>query len=106
MISMLILVPENHCKRSCSFYVGSFPLRYFYLLFCFVRVFLQSDENEDDNVDAQNGDHDSSNQKNKVNTECKGKTKNSLFNLTLVNSYGSTDMQALHDDGKILKLTG
>ena len=76
--------------------------------YCFVSYafFLQSDENEDDNVDAQNGDHDSSNQKNKVNTECKGKTKNSLFNLTLVNSYGSTDMQALQDDGKILKLTG
>lgn len=74
-------------------------------MFCFVRFILQSDENEDDNVDAQN-DHDSSNQKNKVNTECKGKTKNSLFNLTLVNSYGSADIQALHDDDKILKLTG
>lgn len=24
IISMLILVPENHCKRYCSFYVGSF----------------------------------------------------------------------------------
>ncbi|CAH3164466.1 unnamed protein product [Porites evermanni] len=70
------------------------------------NVHVNSDENEDDNVDTQNGDHDSSNQKSKVNTECKGKTKNPLFNLTLVNSYGSADIQALQDDDKILKLTG
>ena len=71
-------------------------------------VYLQGDENEDDNINSQNNDHDSSNQKNTMNTQCKGKTPcKYLFNLTLVNSYGSTDIQVLQDNGKPLKqITG
>lgn len=70
-------------------------------------LYLQGDENEDDNIDSQNSDHDSSSQKNIVNNQCKGKACKYLFNLTLVNSYGSTDIQALQDNGKPLKqLTG
>lgn len=69
-------------------------------------LYLQSDENEDDNIDSQNNDHDSSDQKNKLNMQCKGNASKYLFNLTLVNSYGSTDIQALQDNGKPLKLTG
>ena len=68
---------------------------------------LQGDENEDDNINSQDNDHDSSNQKNIVNNQCKEKTCKYLFNLTLVNSYGSTDIQVLQDNGKPLKqLTG
>ena len=68
-----------------------------------VLVDLQGDENEDDNVNSQNNE----NEKNMMNTQCKGKTCKYLFNLTLVNSYGSTDIQALQDNGKPLKqLTG
>lgn len=70
-------------------------------------LLLQGDENEDDNIDSQNNDHDSSNQRNMVNAQCKGKACKYLFNLTLVNSYGSTDIQVLQDNGKPLKqLTG
>jgi len=70
-------------------------------------LYLQGDENEDDNINSQNNDHDSSNEKNTVNTECKGKACKYLFNLTLVNSYGSNDIQVLQDNGKPLKqLTG
>lgn len=65
---------------------------------------MQSDENEDNNGDSQNGDQENS--KNKLNTECKGKSTKYLFNLTLVNSYGSADIQALQDNDKPLKITG
>lgn len=68
---------------------------------CFV-LYLQGDENEDDNVDSQNGDHESSAQKNKLNV----KTRKHLFNLTLVNSYGSADILTLEDNDKPLKITG
>lgn len=67
-------------------------------------LYLQGDENEDDNIDSQNNDHDSPSQKNKLNMQ--EKPCKYLFNLTLVNSYGSTDIQALQDNGKPLKLTG
>ena len=76
------------------------------IMLCYVVLYLQSDENEDDNVDSQNGDHESSAQKNKLNVQCKGKTRKHLFNLTLVNSYGSADILALQDNDKPLKLTG
>ena len=70
-------------------------------------LYLQGDENEDDNINSQDNDHDSSNQKNIVNNQCKEKACKYLFNLTLVNSYGSTDIQVLQDNGKPLKqLTG
>ena len=68
-----------------------------------ILVHLQGDENEDGNVNSQNNEHE----KNMMNTQCKGKTCKYLFNLTLVNSYGSTDIQVLQDNGKPLKqLTG
>ncbi|XP_020626847.1 ubiquitin carboxyl-terminal hydrolase 4-like [Orbicella faveolata] len=71
------------------------------------NVHVNGDENEDDNIDSQNSDDDSSSQKNIVNNQCKGKACKYLFNLTLVNSYGRTDIQALQDNGKPLKqLTG
>ena len=80
----------------------------FYLIrdVLFSLHFLQSDENEDHNVDAQNGDHESSTQQNKLNMGCKEKSKKYLFNLTLVNSYGSADIQALSDNDETLKVTG
>ncbi|XP_078369197.1 ubiquitin carboxyl-terminal hydrolase 4-like [Oculina patagonica] len=70
------------------------------------NVHVNGDENEDDNIDSRNNDHDGSSQKNKLNMQCKEKPCKYLFNLTLVNSYGSTDIQALQDNGKPLKLTG
>ena len=76
------------------------------IMFCCFVLYLQSDENEDDKVDSQNGDHESSAPKNKSNVQCKGKTRNHLFNLTLVNSYGSADIEALEDNDKPLKITG
>lgn len=72
----------------------------------YFRFNLQGDENEDDNIDSRNNDHDGPSQKNKLNMQCKEKPCKYLFNLTLVNSYGSTDIQALQDNGKPLKLTG
>jgi len=68
------------------------------------NVHVNSDENEDNNSDSQNGDQENS--KNKLNTECKGESTKYLFNLTLVNSYGSADIQALQDNDKPLKITG
>ena len=70
-------------------------------------LYLKGDENEDDDINSQNNDTDSSNQKNMMNTQSKGKACKYLFNMTLVNSYGSTDIQVLQDNGKPLKqLTG
>ena len=38
--------------------------------------------------------------------QSKGKARKYIFNMTLVNSYGSADIQVLQDDDKPLKLTG
>lgn len=69
-------------------------------------LYPQSDENEDDNGDSQNGDHEDCAGNNKVDMQCPEKTRKYLFDLTLVNSYGSNDIQALNDNNKALKLTG
>lgn len=67
------------------------------MLIFFFHSFHQSDENEDDPLDSKN---------NKLNSEQRRKKRKYLFNLTLVNSYGSNDVQALEDSSKPLKLTG
>jgi len=66
-------------------------------LFYVIIAFFQSDENEDDQLDSK---------ANKLNLEQRGKKRKYLFKLTLVNSYGSNDVQALEDNSKPLKLTG
>lgn len=60
-------------------------------------VLQNSDENEDDQLDSK---------ANKLNLEQRRKKRKYLFKLTLVNSYGSNDVQALEDNSKPLKLSG
>ena len=60
-------------------------------------LFFQNDESEDDQLDSK---------ANKLNLEQCRKKRKYLFKLTLVNSYGSNDVQALEDNSKPLKLTG
>ncbi|XP_068720343.1 ubiquitin carboxyl-terminal hydrolase 15-like isoform X3 [Montipora capricornis] len=61
------------------------------------NVHVNSDENEDDQVNPLNNELDLSQH---------GKKTKYLFDLTLVNSYGSNDVQALKDSEEPLELTG
>lgn len=70
------------------------------------NVHVNGDDNEDDNKNSQNGDPGGLHQNNEVNMQSKGKARKYIFNMTLVNSYGSADIQVLQDDDKPLKLTG
>ena len=84
-------------QMSC-FQQGQCYYCYHNYLFCYYYYyFFQSDENEDDQLDSK---------ANKLNLEQRRKKRKYLFKLTLVNSYGSNDVQALEDNSKPLKLTG
>ena len=78
--------------QCCYFYYC-----YHNYLFYVIIAFFQSDENDDDQLDSK---------ANKLNLEQCRKKRKYLFKLTLVNSYGSNDVQALEDNSKPLKLTG
>nr|XP_058960785.1 ubiquitin carboxyl-terminal hydrolase 4-like isoform X1 [Pocillopora verrucosa] len=69
------------------------------------NVHVNGDDNEDDNKNSQIGDSVDLHQNNDIKTQIKGKARKYLFNMVLVNSYGSTDIQVLEDDGEPPKLT-
>ena len=83
------------CKRAVSSKVN--VIIFIIIIYFVVIAFFQNDENEDDQLDSK---------ANKLNLEQCRKKRKYLFKLTLVNSYGSNDVQALEDNSKPLKLTG
>jgi len=87
------------CKQAVSSKVNViiFIIVIIIIYFMLLLLFFQSDENEDEQLDSK---------ANKLNLEQRGKKRKYLFKLTLVNSYGSNDVQALEDNSKPLKLTG
>lgn len=94
-IILLSISQSLSCTSSINVVYFGYPIFY-----------LQGDDNEDDNKNSQIGDSVVLHQNNDIRTQIKGKARKYLFNMVLVNSYGSTDIQVLEDDGEPPKLTG